>query len=54
MALPSSVESDCESDNLDYQIGSVTYFEDITINEGEKVEDHPGYYRSYQGSIYML
>jgi hypothetical protein len=50
-SLPSSVDSGCESDNEDFQIGTVIYIEDVTINDGDSVEDHPGYYNSTDESM---
>ncbi|MFT6333971.1 MAG: hypothetical protein ACJATI_000703 [Halioglobus sp.] len=49
--LPSNLDSGCESDYLDDHIGSVTYFENITIKEGESLDDHPGKYNSDEDSI---
>jgi hypothetical protein len=49
--LPSNIDSGCESDYLDYHIGSVTYFENITIKEGESLDEHPGLYNSNEESM---
>jgi hypothetical protein len=50
-ALPNTIDSGCESDHSDYQIGSVTYFENITIKEGESLDEHPGLFSSYEESM---
>ena len=53
VSLPSTISSGCISDSEDLSSGSITYWEDITLDIGqeEELEDHPGFYQAFEEDV---